>query len=115
MGLWKQTFRIGRTLDTEERQVGRGVRTERGDVITRSGSAEDEVWRKLRYEGGVGGHGSEVLRMEGERRWLASSALGWERLLEWAALLLKTAEGENVSELNDVGDVLGAGTLSTQI
>jgi hypothetical protein len=51
MGLWKQTFRIGRTLETEERQVGRGVRTERGDVITRSGSAEDEVWRELRYEG----------------------------------------------------------------
>ena len=59
-GLWKQAFRIGRTLETEERQVGRGVGTERGDTITRSGSAEDEVWRELRYEGGVGGHGSEA-------------------------------------------------------
>ena len=97
--------------------------------------------RELRYEGGVGEHDSEGLRMEGERRWLTSSALGRERLLEWTALLLKTAEGENeelgelswgisglqepattstvlsqlitVSELNDVGDVLGAGTLRT--
>ncbi len=79
--------------------------------------------------------------MEGERRWLASSALGRERLLEWTALLLKTAEGENeelgdlswgiyglqepattstvlaqlvtVSELNDVGDILGAGMSRT--
>ena len=42
-GLWKQAFRIGRTLETEERQVGRGVGTERRDTITRSGSAEDEV------------------------------------------------------------------------
>ena len=65
MGLWKQKFRIGQALETEERQVGRGVRTEREDTITRSGSAEDEVWRDLRYEGGVGGHGSEGLRMDG--------------------------------------------------
>ena len=77
--------------------------------------------------------------MEGERRWLTSSVLGRERLLEWVTLLLKTAEGENeelgdliwgisglqepvttstvlsqlvtVSELNDVGDILGAGTI----
>ena len=59
-GLWKQAFRIGRTLETEERQVGRGVGTERVDTITTSGSAEDEVCRELRYEGGVGGHGSEA-------------------------------------------------------
>ena len=79
--------------------------------------------------------------MEGERRWLASSVLGRDRLVEWAALLLKTAEGENeelgvlswgiqglqepaktstvlaqlvtVSELNDVGDILGAGMSRT--
>ena len=42
-----------------------------------------------------GGHRSKGLRVEGERRWLASSALGRERFLEWSALLLKTAEGEN--------------------
>ena len=76
--------------------------------------------------------------MEGERRWLARSTLGCERLIEWVALLLKTTEGENeevgviswgisglqepvttfsilarlveVSELNDVSDVLGTGT-----
>ena len=141
MGLWKQTFRIGQAPETEERQVGRGVRNEKGNAITRSGSAEDEVWRDLRYEGGVGEHGSEGLRMEGERRWLASSVLGRDRLVEWAALLLKTAEGENeelgvlswgiqglqepaktstvlaqlvtVSELNEVGDILGAGMSRT--
>ena len=141
MGLWKQTFRFGQAPETEERQVGRGVRNEKGNAITRSGSAEDEVWRDLRYEGGVGEHGSEGLRMEGERRWLASSVLGRDRLVEWAALLLKTAEGENeelgvlswgiqglqepaktstvlaqlvtVSELNDVGDILGAGMSRT--
>ena len=141
MGLWKQTFRIGQAPETEERQVGRGVRNEKGNAITRSGSAEDEVWRDLRYEGGVGEHGSEGLRMEGERRWLASSVLGRDRLVEWSALLLKTAEGENeelgvlswgiqglqepaktstvlaqlvtVSELNDVGDILGAGMSRT--
>ncbi len=77
--------------------------------------------------------------MEGGKRWLPSSVLGRERLLEWTTLLLKTVEGENeelgelswgisglqepvttstvlvqlvtVSELNDVGDVLGAGTF----
>ena len=43
MGLWKQKFRIGQALETEERQVGRGVRNEKGNVITRSGSTEDEV------------------------------------------------------------------------
>ena len=137
-GLWKQAFRIGRELETGERQVGRGVGTVRMDTITRSGSTEDEVWLRLRYEGGVGWQGSEDLRVEGERRWLTSSALGSESLLEWAALLLKTAEGENeelgviiwgisglqepvttstmssqlvtVSELNDVSDVLGTDT-----
>ena len=89
--------------------------------------------------GGSRGTWFRSLRLEGERRWLGSSTLGRERLREWAKLLLKTVEGENeelgelrwvisglqepattstvlaqlvtVSELNDVGDVLGTDTL----
>ncbi len=64
-GMWKQAFRIGRELETGERQVGRGVGADRMDTITRSDSTEDEVWLRLRYEGGVGGHDSEGLRVKG--------------------------------------------------
>ena len=68
-GLWKQTSIASRDRDIRDRQGG-----------------EDEVWCRLEYDGGVGGHGSEGLRMEGERWWITSSHLGRERLLEWAAL-----------------------------
>ena len=75
MGLWKQTSTASRTRDMRDRQGG-----------------EDEVCHRLEYDGGVGGHGSEGLRMKGERWWITSSHLGRERLLEWAALLQQVAE-----------------------
>ena len=50
------------------------------------------MWRRLEYDGGVGDHGSEGLRMEGERWWITSSHLGRERLLEWASLLQQATE-----------------------
>ena len=94
-GLWKQTFRIRRESGIRERQMGRGTGSEREGTITESDSGEDEVWEQPRYDGGVGGHGSEGFRVEGERRWISSSDLGCERLLEWVVLLLRTVEGEN--------------------
>ena len=99
------------------------------------------MWLRLRYDGGAGGHGSEDFRVEGERRWIDSSDLGCERLLEWAALLLRTGKGEDeelgviswgisglqeptttstilvqltiTSDLNEVSDILGANTYMT--
>jgi len=74
-GLWTQTSLANQDRRTRGRPGG-----------------EDEEWHRLDYDGGAGGHGSEGLRMEGERWWIARSHSGRERLLEWAALLQQVAE-----------------------
>jgi hypothetical protein len=74
-GLWKQTSIASRDRTVRDRQGG-----------------EDEERCRPEYDGGDGGHGSEGLRMEGERWWITSSHSGRERLLEWAALLQQVAE-----------------------
>ena len=107
-------------------------------TIAGSGSGEDEVWLLSGYDGGVGGHGPEGFRVEGERGLITSSHLGRERLSEWDSLLHRIVEGENeelgvirwdisglkepattstildqlttTSDLNEVADVLGANT-----
>ena len=49
-----------------------------------------------RYDREIGGHGSEGLRVEGERWWIASSDSGREGLLKWSRLLQQTAAKENM-------------------
>jgi hypothetical protein len=69
----------------------------RQESVLRERRAEEEetrLWQ--RYDGGVGGHGSEGFRVEGERWWIASSHSGCVRLLEWSRLPQQTAAKENM-------------------
>ena len=64
-GLWRKTFRTRQENGIRERRAG-----------------EDEVWLRLGYEGGVGDHGSEGFRVEGERWLITRCHLGL--VLVWA-------------------------------
>ena len=121
--LWKQTFRIRREYEIRERQSERGTWSEKPDVIPGSVPGEDEVWLRLRYDGGTGGHGSEGFRVEGGKRWITSSDLGKcedEELgvIIWVISGLQEPTTTSTilvqltitSDLNEVSDILGANT-----
>ena len=59
------------------------------------------MWRMHGYDDGRGVHGSEGFRVEGERRWIASTSLGRERLREWSSLLQET-ESDELEELGNL-------------
>ena len=79
VGVWERKLSVSQESVHRERRAG--------EATTRSGQ---------RYDGGIGGHGSEGFRMEGERWWISSSHSGRARLLEWSRLLQQTAVKDNI-------------------
>ena len=79
IGVWERNSSVRQESELRERRAG--------ETTTRPGQ---------RYDGGIGGHGSEGFRVEGERWWIASSHSGRASLLEWSRLLQETAAKESI-------------------
>jgi hypothetical protein len=68
----------------------------RQEIVLRERRAgEEETRLRLRYDGGVGDHGSEDFRVQGERWWISRSHSGFVSLLEWVRLIQQTTDKEN--------------------
>ena len=91
---WRHHFKINRAAEIQEQQSYWEAWAKNTGNTVSSRAGEEEVWRTYGYDGGLGGHGSEGFRVEGERRWISSASIGRERLREWAALLQETASNE---------------------
>ncbi len=91
---WKHHFKTNRATEIQEQQSYWEAWAKNTGNTVSSRAAEEEVWRTYGYDGGLGGHGSEGFRVEGERRWISSTAIGRERLREWSSLLQETESNE---------------------
>jgi hypothetical protein len=91
---WRHHFKTNRATEIQEQQSYWEAWAKNTGNTVSSRAGEEEVWRTHGYDGGLGGHGSEGFRVEGERRWISSAVIGRERLREWSALLQETASNE---------------------
>ncbi len=102
---WRHHFKTNRATEIQEQQSYWETWSKNTGNTVSSRSGEEEVWRTHGYDGGLGGHGSEDFRVEGERCWISSAAIGRERLREWAALTV-------TSDLDKVSDILETDTTT---